>query len=195
MKLIANRIYHFYNQGNNQENIFREREDYIRFLQKYRAITAPYCNTINFCLMPNHFHFLIDTTEKSIEKLQLGGIQIHKLTDCFRKLLSEYAQEINGKYNRTGSLFRQKTKAKLTVDEESDYAFTCFHSIHQNPYRAKLVSKIEDWEFSSFQDYLAIRKGTLCKQELAKRLLDIHMNTFYQDSYRVIPDAVIQKLF
>ena len=195
MKLVANCIYHIYNQGNNQETVFREREDYLRFLHKYRAMVAPYCNTFSFCLMPNHFHFLINTTEKSVEKLQLGGIQIHKLTDCFRKLLSEYAREINDKYNRTGSLFRQKTKAKLTIDTEADYTFTCFHYIHQNPYRAKLVAKMEDWEFSSFQDYLTIRNGSLCKRELAKQLIEIHTNTFYEDSYQVIPDDIIQKLF
>jgi REP element-mobilizing transposase RayT len=195
MKLIANCVYHLYNQGNNQEIIFRKREDYLRFLQKYRAIVAPYCHTLNYCLMPNRFHFLIDTTEKSVEKIQLGGIQLHKLTDCFRKLLSEYAREINEKYHRTGSLFRQKTKAKLTVTTDPDYTFACFHYIHQNPYRAKLVAKMEDWEFSSFQDYINIRKGTLCRQELAKQRMEIHSETLYQDSYRVIPEAVIQKLF
>lgn len=70
--------------------------------------------------MPNHFHFLIGATEKSVEKIKLGGIEINRVTDGFRKLLSEYAQEFNVKNHRSGSLFRQKTKGKLLVDDDVD---------------------------------------------------------------------------
>ena len=182
MKLIANQFYHIYNQGNNQETTFHERNDYLRFLTKYKFLVAPYCDTISYCLMPNHFHFLIGTTEKSVE-------------NGFRKLLSEYASEFNVKYNRSGSLFRQKTKGKLLSDNDGNYATTCFHYIHQNPYRAKLVNKMEDWEFSSFRDYIQLRNGTLCKKDIASLYFEISDSNFYEESYQVIPDLVIEKLF
>lgn len=194
MKLIANKFYHIYNQGNNQEITFHERNDYLRFLTKYKFLVAPHCDTIAYCLMPNHFHFLIGVTEKSTEKIKLGGIEIDRITDGFRKLLSEYAQEFNLKYHRSGSLFRQKTKGKL-LHSDDDYAIICFHYIHQNPYRAKLVKKIEDWEFSSFRDYAQLRNGTLCKKDITSLYFEISSSNFYEESYQVIPDSIVEKLF
>ncbi|GAB1417503.1 hypothetical protein MASR2M12_02680 [Bacteroidales bacterium] len=53
-------IYHVYNQGNNRQQIFFERENYLFFLRKMRVYLLPYCNIIAYCLMPNHFHWLIE---------------------------------------------------------------------------------------------------------------------------------------
>jgi hypothetical protein len=62
--------------------------------------------------MPNHFHFLINVTEKSAEKITIGNNEMSQLAKGFRQLLSSYSQAINKQESRTGSLFRQKTKAK-----------------------------------------------------------------------------------
>ncbi len=53
---------------------------------------------------------------------------------------------------------------------------------------AKMVSKMEDWEYSSFKDYCGFRNGTLANKELAIQLLDLNMKTFYEDSYKIIDD-------
>jgi hypothetical protein len=58
---------------------------------------------------------------------------------------------------------------------EQGYAATCFYYIHQNPLRAGIVDKIEDWHYSSYRDYAGLRNGTLCNQQLAKEVLDIQM--------------------
>lgn len=191
MKLLPDQLYHIYNQGNNQEITFLERKDYLLFLSKYRTLVTPYCDTIAYCLMPNHFHFLINTSANSVVRTKLGGIEIDQITNAFRRLLSEYARDFNIKYDRTGSLFRQKTKGK----QLEEYAFTCFHYIHQNPYRAELVKKMEDWEFSSFRDYARFRNGTLCRQDVAIQLIEIDVNDFYEQSYQVIPSDFIDKFY
>ena len=195
MQLIPNELYHVYNQGNNQEAIFRERADYLRFLLKYKSLVAPHCQTLCYCLMPNHFHFLVNTTEKGNEKIKLGGIQIDKLSNGFRLLLSEFASEMNAKYKRTGSVFRQKTKGKLLHDGSENYAYNCFHYIHQNPLNANLIHKLEDWEFSSFVDYAGLRDGKLCNKDFAKQFFEIDPKRFYEESYSIISDEVIAKLF
>lgn len=114
--------------------------------------------------------------------------------------------------NRTGSLFQQKTKAKLLVTETESvtrptssnrrtsklfYPSTCFHYIHQNPLKAGLVGRLEEWEFSSFRDYAKFRNGTLCNKSLAMDLLDLPQSEkqFYQDSYRSINDSIIGNLY
>ena len=61
--------------------------------------------------------------------------------------------------------------------------------------KAKLVEKMEDWEYSSFKDYCGLRNDTLCNKQLAIQLLDINMKTFYEDSYRIINDDLMKNIF
>ncbi|MBN1118656.1 MAG: hypothetical protein JXA77_15705 [Bacteroidales bacterium] len=56
-------VYHIYNQGNNRQEIFFKRENYLFFLRKVRAHMLPYCDVFAWCLMPNHFHFLVRVNE------------------------------------------------------------------------------------------------------------------------------------
>lgn len=141
-----------YNQGNNREIIFRSDDDYIEFLKLFRKFISPYCKVIAFCLMPNHFHFEIYATDDSIKMKKVGNIFSTELANGFRLLQSSYAQYFNKKYERSGSLFRQKAKAKGMSDGDQNYAYIAFHYIHQNPLTKGLVSKLEDWKFSSYCD-------------------------------------------
>lgn len=195
MSLIENELYHFYNQGNNREQVFFNRENKLYFLQKFRKCVAPNCKVLAYCLMPNHFHFLLYTLKESVREKKVGRLMVPALKDGFRQLLSSYTQAINQQEGRSGSLFRQKTKAKLLENSDKRYPFSCFHYIHQNPLRAKLVGKMEEWEFSSFRDYMGIRKGSLCDQEFAFELLGISKKGFYQESYQVISSERIDKLY
>jgi putative transposase len=190
MRFEAGKIFHVYNRGNNQQRIFFERENYLFFLRKVRKHVLPHGDLLAYCLMPNHFHFLIvvkpsspfpsngfapsdGNGEEDVDPLALNlGIAV---------LLRSYTQAINKQYQRTGSLFQQKTKAKY-LTETADYAFICFQYIHQNPLRAGLVAQLEAWEFSSFNDYAGFRAGTLCNQSLARELLDLSPTQFYQQS-------------
>ncbi|HRP60464.1 MAG TPA: transposase, partial [Vicingus sp.] len=51
--------YHIYNRANGSEKIFLNEENYLFFLQKYIEYIHPIAETYCYCLMPNHFHFLI----------------------------------------------------------------------------------------------------------------------------------------
>ncbi|MFN3850812.1 MAG: transposase [Spirosomataceae bacterium] len=201
MQIFPNQLYHIYNQGNNRETIFKDREDYINFLRKYRELVYPIADTICYCLMPNHFHFLINSTTTSSEKFILGNIESVRLGNAFRVLCSSYANDFNKKYSRTGSLFRQKTQAK-NLETRSDgsqndtnYPLICFHYIHQNPITAGLCTKMEDWEFSSFQDFINLRSGTLINKGLAFELIEIPKENLYNESYKIISEEKFQKLF
>lgn len=183
MQIQADQLYHIYNQGNNKETIFRERDDYLSFLNFFREKAAPHCQVVNYCLMTNHFHFLINATQASAIPVMLGSVKSTALANGFRMLCGTHAHAFNRKYNRSGSLFRQKTKAKLLETCDADYPFTCFHYIHQNPVRAGLCEKMEDWEFSSFQDYCGLRNGSVANKGLAYSLVGGSMKDFYEESY------------
>jgi len=200
MNFTPDNLYHVYNQGNNQQPIFTTEEDYYIFLRMIRKTISPYCEIIAYCLMPNHFHFLIYTDERVNRIIKQGGLQIDPVTNGFRKLLSGYARIYNKRNNKSGSLFRQKTKVKCLSDinilaipgkKLQDYYFTCFHYIHQNPFRAGLVGKIEDWNFSSFKDYALLRNGTLCNKELASKFCSYNPSDFIKTSYEIIADDLV----
>lgn len=195
MQLIHDHLYHLYNQGNNRTKIFYKKENYEFFLQKFRKYVLPYAKVLSYCLMPNHFHFLLYTSELSIILKKIGGLYVTNLAEGFRQLLSSYSQAINKQESRTGSLFRQKTKAKLLDNGDEDYPLTCFHYHHQNPVMAGLVHKLEDWEYSSFREYLKGGKDSLCDIKLAHKLLDISKKHFYEESYLMIDPEKIKKIF
>jgi REP element-mobilizing transposase RayT len=197
MQFQPETIYHIYNRGNQQQTIFFNRDNYIYFLEKVRKYIFPCCDILSWCLMPNHFHFLINSTNASCAIIGKQNLPVQQLTESIRLMLSSYTKGIQKQQQFKGNLFQQKTKAKPVSGGEKPYAFTAFNYIHQNPYNSKLVKKMEDWEFSSFRDYTNVRHGNLCNKRLASLLLDLDTDlpNFYKISYLVIPDADTKMIF
>ena len=195
MQFEIDNIYHIYNQGNNKQLIFHSDENYHYFLKLYRKFVLPHADLLAYCLMPNHFHFLVNTNLHSIKTRKVVSLNLSELSNGIRMLLSSYSLAINKQENKTGSQFRQKTQAKLLNIEEVNYPFTCFQYIHQNPLKAGLVERMEDWDFSSFKDYAKIRNGSLCNQDLAKNLIGFDESNFLKESYAVIDNEKIAKIF
>ena len=154
--------------------------------------------------MPNHFHFLIVANKKSIEYIDenhRGNTQ--KLSKQFGIVLSSYTQAINKKEKRKGALFAHKTIAKQLNFSQTkkkyqlsrSYLETCFLYIHQNPYDAEIVERIEDWEFSSFKDYAYDKKGDLINITLAKELLNLDWENFVKQSYINLNDNDLRNIW
>ena len=195
MEFHENELYHIYNRGNNRQKIFFKPDNYLYFLRKVRKFILPYCDILNYCLMPNHFHFLIHANQRTTEAKKVGHIYKNILSEGIRNLLQSYAKGINNQNYSTGSLFQQNTKAKNVTRRDNLYPEICFHYNHQNPMKAGIVRKMEDWDYSSFRDYTGFRNGTLCNQTLAFELLDLSRESFYDDSYRVIPHNLLDEIF
>lgn len=186
MKIYPYHLYHVFNQGNNRRLIFKERSDYLHFLKKVKTLIVPTCEIINWCLMPNHFHFIIGTNYTSVEPMKQGGITLSRMANAFRILEYSFARSMNQKNGDSGSLFRQHTQAKQLTEEafffdiadniwpplqQNLYPQRCFMYVHDNPVEGNLVSNPIDWEFSSYRDYAGIRDGKLCNRTLAERWL------------------------
>jgi len=186
--------YHIYNRGNDKQRIFFQPKNYIFFLQKIKKYINPNCDMLAYCLMPTHFHFLIQANENTVRTIVKAGQERNTFSEGIRILLSTYTQAINKQERRKGSLFTQNTKAKMLNYSKGkvDYAFTCFQYIHQNPYRAGLVDKLEDWEYSSFRDYAGFRNGTLCNQKFAHEIINFDKDDFYGQSYAVMDEKKLK---
>ena len=120
------------------------------------------------------------------EKLE----EMQVLSRAIGTVLSPYTQALNKQQGRRGSLFAHKTKAKILNDAKDDYALNCFMYVHQNPILAKLVDKIENWEFSSFPDYIGKRNGTLVNQQLGLDIFQIDKSQIYELTYFMMQDKL-----
>lgn len=68
MHFEATGIYHVYNQGNNRQAIFFNRENYLFFTHKIRQHILPYADVLAWCLMPNHFHLMVEVKDTGIDR-------------------------------------------------------------------------------------------------------------------------------
>jgi len=126
----ADKYYHIFNRTNNKEFLFKEEENYRFFLEQVKKYIVPIADIFSYCLMPNHFHFVLRIkgdnklnifVEKrskinQIKDLQgfenLEGLTSKFISQQFSNLFNSYTKAINKKYNRKGSLFTPRFKRK-----------------------------------------------------------------------------------
>lgn len=182
-------LFHIYNRGNNSAEIFFEEKNYEFFKKKISKHLKPVCDVLAYCLMPNHFHLLVTLPSGGL-KPSGGSSAYSEISKSMGIILSSYTQAINKAHNRTGSLFQQKTKFKEI--KTNLQAQICMHYIHQNPVKANLVSRLEDWSYSSFNEYYNPNDAVSNITE-ASLILDLpkSKNEFVEASYSVIANNEI----
>ena len=200
MHLLKDEFYHIYNRGNNQLPIFFNDDNYLFFLKKIREQLSPCSNIICYCLMPNHFHIIIQANEKSVvERKSFGGKPMQEFAYRIGMLLSSYSQAINKQNKTTGSLFQQKTKAKILSEQvegiQENYLENCFFYVHNNPFEAGLVKTLKDWAYSSYLDYIAERNGTLCDKPIFFNQTGLSINDITNRMGNNLSDHDIKKFY
>lgn len=219
MDFKTGHFYHIYNRGNNSQKIFFNRENYLFFLRKMKKHISPFASIISWCLMPNHFHIVVYIIHEEIEIENNNliypnnkTIKTQSLNQSFGVLLSSYTKAIQNQEKITGSLFQKRTKAKLIFDEieiepaywnsafgalinipeGTSYLQTCIEYVHQNPMYSGIVKNSEDWEFSSFRDYIGKRDGKLLDYSLLlnEKLIDVE-NRYLNISRETINTCII----
>lgn len=94
-------MYHIYNQGNNRQLIFFNRDNYLILLLKKMDVLKSYCDIFAYCLKPNHFHWLLKVKEYNTDNSNSGDVnpenpaKNHPLVRKITTLLSSYTQAIN----------------------------------------------------------------------------------------------------
>ena len=166
-----NSFYHVFNRGNRKQPIFLEHKDYIRFLDKiltYKEKSG--VQIISYCLMPNHFHFLIKQSAEN---------QIQKFT---HNLSTSYSKYFNIKYQQVGSVFQGRFKAKLVEREEYLIYLTIY--IHLNPAgRNDKLADLIAFPWSSLSSFVTDRKDPICANE---EVLSLIAESNQKEEYRKI---------
>lgn len=160
-------FYHIFNRGNNKENIFISEANYSYFLKLIKKYLLPVCDIYAYCLLPNHFHFIIriKDNDELPENIKNGERKLHQ---PFSNLFNEYTKAINKKHNRIGSLFQEHLK-RIKIDNEL-YLQNLIVYVHTNPSHHS-ISNFENYLHSSYKSIIS-SKTTLLKRDEVLILFD-----------------------
>jgi REP element-mobilizing transposase RayT len=217
----GNAFYHLYNRGVNKQLIFKDEQDYGVFLSYLKTYLEPkneitlrsviidenaswkekaqaakllrlnnFFDTItlvSYCLMPNHFHLLVKQTDADA------------IDRFMNSLCTRYTMYFNKKYKWVGSIFQSVYKAIQILSDDQLLYLT--HYIHRNPhsiinksYSNYLASKgeaLRSWEFSSYQEYLGLRKTAWVKP---KEILSFFSKSGYTSYQSFVEDESINEM-
>ena len=167
--------YHVYSHANGTENLFRSSENYRYFLVKYRYHIHPVAETLAYCLMPNHIHFLVRVrSEESLrcrfaKKYPDKELPEHSdwaafTMQHFRNWLNAYTKAYNKYYARRGALFLKFTKRKHVSTD--DYFTRLIVYIHRNPIHHGFTRSLTDWRFNSYSALLSEEPTLVARREV-----------------------------
>lgn len=137
--------YHVYSRGSEKRIIFLDKADKKRFLERLEEYKdLHYVKIIAYCLMPNHYHLLIQqNSDEPISKF-------------ISRLNLAYAMYFNKRYERVGPLFQGRFKAKHVGTDE--YLLHLSRYIHLNPLTHLDERGLKNYHWSSLKNYLSDAK-------------------------------------
>ena len=136
--VAAKTIYHVINRANGRVPIFNKKEDYQHFeslLQEAKDLTD--MRILTYCIMPNHWHLVL---YPSIDT---------NLAEFMSWLTSTHVRQYRTKTKTIGHGHLYQDRYKSFPVETNEYANTLIRYVEQNPLRAKLTKRAEDWQWSS----------------------------------------------
>lgn len=173
-EFAENQYYHVFNRGLEKRSIFVDIGDYKIFkyyifiylatpdviLNAYPQLPIKLQNKnlhqelelITYCLMPNHFHFLLKQTSPNA------------ISKFMKQLINAYTRYFNNKYQRSGNLFQGRFKAiRISTDE---LLLHISRYIHLNPLVANIVKNLKEYPWSSYTSFIETNKDDICKKEV-----------------------------
>ena len=154
---LCTSFFHVIVQGVNREFIFEKykyREKYFHLLEEVKRDHI--LDILAYSIMYNHAHMLVHTEK------------IKELSDFMKKVNEKYAKYYNYMENRVGQVFRDRYMSEPITNKK--YLINCLAYIHNNPVKANIVKKCEDYQFSSYLDY--INENKFVNKDIIKLVFD-----------------------
>lgn len=167
-KIKREEIYHIYNKSIDDFSIFQEDRAAARFIQTlyhYNELSIStrfsyinrqhykfesfnlfelrqdvYVKFLAYCIMPNHYHLLLRVLSEE------------KFSHYINTLENSFSRYYNTKNKRKGPLWQSRFQSVRITSNHQLLHTTRY--IHLNPVVANLVEKPEDWEHSSYKDFI-----------------------------------------
>jgi putative transposase len=180
----AGNYYHVYNRTVDKGKLFANAGNYMFFLKKFDEYLSGFVNTFAYCLLGNHFHWLIgvlpedeirtnlekfeksDSGKKIVQnKKQNSDKTVHEIVSHqFKKFFQSYAMAYNKQQDRVGTLFQTPFK-RAWIDNDEYFTNMIFY-IHANPQKHGFVDDFKNYEWSSYQRILMEKPTKLRKREV-----------------------------
>jgi len=169
-------IVHYYNRTSQGRTLFYNFLDYEEFLRTlYHNTMTMGANVHAYCLMPNHYHLLLQQTGET------------PLYQILQRIMTSYAQHFNARHNQYGKLFASKLNGKIV--NRDDYLYNLIMYIHLNPVSAKIVKRPEDYTYSDYNIWIGER--------VSDRPWDDQLRTYFfrnaQGYYQTVNEYLYRK--
>jgi REP element-mobilizing transposase RayT len=159
-------LYHITNRGDDRKKIYLSDYDYNKFLEYLKIAKEKYKFYLYaYCLMGNHYHLLIETTQPNLSRIM-------------QYLNTSYTTYYNIKRKKYGHLFQGRYKSIL-VDKDA-YLLELTRYIHLNPVRAKITSAPEKYKWSSYHGYINKRGDGYIDKEQISRYISMKPAKYHQ---------------
>jgi len=157
---LPDNVYHIYNHSIGSANLFLEEANYYYFLDLFKKHISPFTEVYAYCLLPNHFHFILkiasfDEIMKFIHQKEyhFSGNRYFNISEqishLFGNCFNAYAKGINKRYHRMGSLFVTSIKRKIVSDK--NYLKQLILYVNLNAVHHGFANNLEDWPYSSYR--------------------------------------------
>lgn len=145
-------IYHVLNRGNNRQVVFVEDDDYRHYLEILQRYKEKFDFKIfAYCLMTNHIHLLLQVSPKA------------SISKIMQAITIAHTRYYHYKYQCSGHIWQGRFKSPLVSSDE--YLLTAMRYVEQNPLRAKMVERIEDYPWTSFHAHIQSKADNLVDRE------------------------------
>ncbi len=137
--VVANYSHHLVHRGHNRDAVFltdSDRWTYLDSIREFRRTLG--LKIYGYCLMTNHVHLIVDPGA--------DGATIGRL---MKRLAGRHTRRLNRLNSRTGTAWEGRYKCS-PIDTDS-YLLACSRYVDLNPVRAGVVSRPEDYAWSSFR--------------------------------------------
>lgn len=143
--------YHVMMRGNNKERIFNYNAEKLYFIEQLKdQVEKGNIKIAAYCIMNNHVHLLLHS-------------ELENMVEALKWVNTKFAIYYNKKYERVGHVFQGRFKSEV-IDSEG-YLIRAIRYIHNNPVKAKIVTKAEDYYWSSYKEYIKEKNNLIDTEE------------------------------
>ena len=158
----AGAVYHVIQRGNNKEFIFDREQDKRFLLSSMEQVAGFYeMEMLAYTIMGNHYHLVVRTGETGL------GQVMHRLN-------TRYSVYYNHVKDRSGHVFQGRYQAILITN--GPHLFTVVRYVHQNPVRAGICDRVEDYRWSSDSIYRGRKPSGFVNKDLLLNMMAVDEN-------------------
>lgn len=137
--LVDGFVYHVLNRGNGRQQVFHQDKEYKAFIELMTEAKTMYdVKMLAYCLMPNHFHLLLQPDKAE------------ELSKCMQWLMTSHVRRHHRSHGTSGHIWQGRFKSFIV--QQNNHLLTATRYIEGNPVRARLVKSAKDWQWSSHRE-------------------------------------------